>query len=271
MMEHLSQEVNYFVRSNPLLVQGKQEVSLFADRRKSGDSSPFSGNLALGGLSSWCPGLAQERRQRNIGFVLKIKNRPVFPHCFTYFWQRVFQPFLTCLVVRLEILTLRFLVRQSRFSKPSPNRVLRHDHLEFLLHDLMYPCYGPQVGLIPEVCRRLKNEVPEPLTAYLLQLPWASTPGLPVQASFSFILIAFNPSKQGSAVCAVRPCNLTDGKARRHYSLHSPYPHFIRRVSSVNHGDRLCSHTPFESRLMLHIYCDGPYDPVDEDVSGAAF
>ena len=69
MTEHLSQEVNDFIRSDPLLVQSKQEVSLLADRRKSGDPSSFSGNLTLGGLSSWCPGLAQERRQRNIGLV----------------------------------------------------------------------------------------------------------------------------------------------------------------------------------------------------------
>ena len=49
----------------------------------------------------------------------------------------------------------------------------------------MYPCYGPQIGLIAELCRRLKNEVPEALAAQLLQLPWPSTPDLPMQSIFS--------------------------------------------------------------------------------------
>ena len=259
MTEHLSQEVNDFIRSDPLLVQSKQEVSLLADRRKSGDPSSFSGNLTLGGLSSWCPGLAQERRQRNIGLVLKIENCPVFPHGFTHFRQRTLQPFLTSLVVRLEILTLRFLVCQSRFSKPSPNRVLRHDHLEFLLNNLMYPSHGPQVCLISEVCRRLKNQIPKPLAVHLPQLSWASAPNLPTQANFSLSLIAFEPPKQGSAVSTVCFRNVADREASTQHSLHCPCPHFVRRISSVNHGGRICRPILFESTLMLQIYCDEPY------------
>src|SRR5271166_6039378 len=116
MAQHVSQEVNHLVRSNPLLVQGKEEMSSSADRRKSGDSSPFSSDLTLGCLSARCPRLPQERCQRYVCLVLKIENRPVFPHCFSYSWQCVFQPFLTCLVIRLEVLTFRFLVRQSRLA-----------------------------------------------------------------------------------------------------------------------------------------------------------
>src|SRR5271157_4645775 len=170
MMQHVSQEVNHFLRSNPLLIQGEQEVSSLADRRKCGDSSPFSRDLTLGRLSAWCPRLPEERCQRNICLVLKIENCPVFPHCFPYFGQRVFQPFLTCLLIRLEVLTFRFLIRQSGFTKPSPDRILRHDDLQLRLHDLMYPCYCPQICFKPEPRRRLENEVPETLAAYVPQL-----------------------------------------------------------------------------------------------------
>src|SRR5580658_5573931 len=259
MIQHVSQEVNHLVRSNPLLIQGKQEVSSSADRRKGGDSSPFSSDLALGRLSARRPRLAQECRQRNVCLVLKIENRPVFPHCFAYFGQRVFQPLLACLLVCLEVLAFRFLVRQSRFAKPSPNSVLRHNDVQFRLHDLMYPCYGPQVCLIAELRRRLKNEVPEPVTVYVLQLPGASTSGLPVQPEFSALLIPSYPSKKSSAVCAVRPRHVANGEALTEHSLHSSRPNLIRRVYSMTHGDKLSRHTLSESRPMLQIYCGGPY------------
>src|SRR5271157_1537573 len=93
MIQHVSQKVNHLVRSNPLLTQDKQEVSSSANRRKGGDSSPFSSDLTLGCLSAWCPRLAQECRQRNVCLVLKIENCPVFPDCFAYLGQREFQPF----------------------------------------------------------------------------------------------------------------------------------------------------------------------------------
>jgi hypothetical protein len=115
----------------------------------------------------------------------------------------VFQPLLACLLVCLEVLTFRFLVRQSRFAKPSLDGVLRHNDVQFRLHDLMNSCHRPQVCLIAELRRRLKNEVPEPVTVYVLQLPRASTSGLPVQPRFPPLLKAFYPSKKGCAVCAV--------------------------------------------------------------------
>src|SRR3990172_5373762 len=99
MIEHVSQEVNDLVRSNPLLMQDKQEMPSPADRRKSSNSSTFSGDLTLRGLSAWCPRLAQKCRQGNVRLVLKVKNRPVFPHRFAYLGQRALQPFLTCLLV----------------------------------------------------------------------------------------------------------------------------------------------------------------------------
>src|SRR5580700_4094812 len=195
MIQHLSQEVNYLVGSNPLLMQGEEEVSLLAHRRQCGDSSPFSRDLTLGRLSAWRPRLAEERCQRNIRFVLKIENCPVFPHSFAYFGERVFQPFLACLGIRLEVLTFRLLIRQSCVTKPSPDRVLRHDDLQLLLDDLTYPCHRPQICFKSELCRRLENEVPKALAVYVSQLSRASASNLPMQPGFAMLLIAFNPPK----------------------------------------------------------------------------
>ena len=230
-----------------------------ADRRKGGDSSPFSGDLTFGCLSTWRPRLPEEGCQRNIRFVLKIENRSVFPHCFPYLGQRVFQPFLTCLLIRLEVLTFRFLVRQSCLTKPSPDRVFRHDDLQLRLHDLMYPCYGPEIRFKAELCRRLENEVPEALAVHSSQLPGASTSNLPTQSIFFISLIPLHPAKHGRAVCIVCPRNLTDGHALAQDSLHCACPNFIRRVSSVNHSDGLSRHKRPVSILMLQIYCDEPY------------
>ena len=265
MVQHLSQEVNDLVRSNPFLMQGEQEVSLPADRRKGGDSSPFASDLPLGCLSTWCPRLPEEGCQRNVRFVLKIENRPVFPHCFPYLGQCLFQPFLTCLLIRLEVLTFRFLVRQPCLTKPSPDRVPRHNDLQLRLYDLMYPCYGPKISFKSEPCRRLENEVPEALAVYSSQLPGPSAPNLPMQPSFSIPLVPFHPSKQGRAICIVCPRNLANGHALAQDCLHCSCPNFIRRVPSVTHSDGLSRHKRLASILMLQIYCDEPYDRLAHD------
>jgi len=80
------------------------------------------------------------------------------------------------------------------------------------------------------------------------------------QANFSLSFIAFEPSKKRGAVSIVCLRNVADREASTQHSLHRPCPHFIGRVSSVNHGGRICRPILFESTLMLQIYCDGPYN-----------
>jgi len=218
----------------------------------------FASNLPFGSLSSWCPSLAQKRRQRNIGFILKIKNRPVFSHRFTHFGQGVFPAILYEPYRPSQSTDVPVSGTSVPLPAPSPDRVLRHNDLESLLHNLMYPSHGPQVCFIAEVRSRLKNQLPEPLAVQLPQPPRASTSAPPVQARFSLLLIAFNPSKQRRAVGVVCRCNVTHSKAGGEDGLYRPYPHFVRRVSSVNHGGTICRHMLSESMPMLHIYCDGP-------------
>ena len=81
------------------------------------------------------------------------------------------------------------------------------------------------------------------------------------QANFSLSFIAFEPSKKRGAVSIVCLRNVADREASTQHSLHRPCPHFIRRVSPVNHGGIICRHTQLESTLMLQIYCDVPYQP----------
>ncbi len=259
MMQHLGQEVNHLVGGDPLLVQGEQQVPTFADRRKSSHTSAPSGDLCLGGLSPRCPGFAQERCQRHVCLVLKIQKRPVFPHRFSNLGQSIVHPFLTRLVVRLEILTFRFLVRESRFAKPSPNRVFRDGDLQFLLNHLMDPPYGPQVCFVPEMCGRLKNKVPQPFALQLFQLTRPSTSCLPVQAIFTLLSISLYPPKQGGTVCVISLRNFPGRKAAPNDGLHRANPNIESRISSLTHGDRLSRQTPFESTPMLQIYCGGPY------------
>src|SRR5271157_1346995 len=259
MIQHLSQEVNYLVRSNPLLMQGEEEVSSLAHRRQCGHSSPFSRDPPLGRLSAWRPRLAEERCQRNIRLVLKIENCPVFPHCLAYFGERIFQPFLACLGIRLEVLTFRFLIRQSCVTKPSPDRVLRHDDLQLLLYDLVYPCHCPQICFKPKLRRRLEDEVPKALAVYVSQLSGASASNLPMQPGFSMVLIAFNPPKNGTAIYIVCSRDLAERHVLANDSLHCSCPNLIRRVSSVKHSDGLSRYSRFTSRLTLQFYWDEPY------------
>ena len=167
MTQHLRQEVNHLVRSDPLLVQGEEEVSLSADCRKGRHSSSFSRNLPFGGLSSWCPCFAQKRRQRDIGFVLKIEISPGISARFHGLWA-AYSPTIPDEPCRPSRNTDALVSGTSvPLPQPSPDRVLRHNHLEFLLHNLMYPSHRPQVCFIPERCGRLKNQVPEPLVVHL--------------------------------------------------------------------------------------------------------
>ena len=239
-------------------MQGEEEVSLFAHRRQCRDSSTFSRDLTFGRLSAWRRRLAEERCQRNIRFVLKIENCPVFPHCFANFGESFLQPFLACLGVRLEVLTFRFLIRQSCVTKPSPDRVLRHDDLHFLLHDLMYPCHRPQICLKPELRRRLENEVPKALAVYVSKRSGASASSLSMQSASSVLLIPFHPPKNGTVIYIVCSRDLAECHVVAQDSLHCSCPNFIRRVSSVKHTDGLSRYSPFMSTRILQIFCDEP-------------
>jgi hypothetical protein len=117
MLEHLSQEMNHLVRRYPLLVQGRQQMPAFADCRERRDFSPLPRDLGLGGLAPRGPGFAQERRQRNVGLVLKVQDCSVFPHRVANRGQLVLDPFLSRRLVRLEILTFWFIDSQGPFRQ----------------------------------------------------------------------------------------------------------------------------------------------------------
>src|SRR3989337_115473 len=252
--------MNDFIRGNPFLVQSKQQMATSADCRNGGNSSALSADPRFGSLSPRRPRLAQERRQGNVRLVLKIQNRPVFPHGFADFWQFACQPFQACSVVRLEVLTFWFLVGEPRFPKPSPNRVLGDGDLQFLLNDLMDPRHSPQVCFIPNTGCRLKNDLPQLFAVQLRQLAWTPASRSPVQAVFSLLPIPLDPTKECRAIRTVSLRHLSDGKAMKKDSLHGANPNIVGRVPSLAHGGRLSRQVPCVSRSMLQIYCGEPYD-----------
>ena len=143
MLEHLSEKVNDFGGGNPFFMQSKHQVSASADGRHRGHAAALSGNFPFRRLTAWRPSFSQERCQRDVRLVLKIENRPVFLDRSADFRRLVSQPFPPRLLVNFVVLTLRFLVSQSRFSEPSPNRIPRNMNPVLNLKHLVQPSNGP--------------------------------------------------------------------------------------------------------------------------------
>src|SRR5580658_8070695 len=112
-LQHLSQKMDDLCRSDPFVEQVEQEPSLAAQGRHSRYTPSFASDRHTRRLAAYAPGLTQERRQRDVRFVLKIQNRPEFPHRLANLRHDRPQPFPASLLVGFEILPFRLLVGQT--------------------------------------------------------------------------------------------------------------------------------------------------------------
>jgi hypothetical protein len=112
--QKLIEEVNHLRRCNPLLMQDEEQASLRIDGRQRGHATAFPCDVFLGSLPARCPRLGQERRERDVAFVLKIQQRPVFLDRLADLGHLIAEPCFTLFVVLLKVLSLRLRVLSAR-------------------------------------------------------------------------------------------------------------------------------------------------------------
>ena len=126
MLQHLPEECDHFLRTDSFLMQFENEPSRSIDGGNRRNPSPLARYLLARRQSTRSPGLSQESSQRNIGFVLKIQQSPVFLHGFADFRSFRRHPFLTGFLVHFKILPFRLLVGQTGIPQSSPDGVMRN-------------------------------------------------------------------------------------------------------------------------------------------------
>src|ERR1700680_4835822 len=77
MSQHLTKKLHYFLGCDALIMQPKNQLATTRDRRHCRDATAFAGDSLLRGLPAWSPSFAQQRRQGDVRFVLKVQNRRV--------------------------------------------------------------------------------------------------------------------------------------------------------------------------------------------------
>ena len=236
--EHLPQELNDFIRCNPFSVQTEQKMPLPADSRHGCYAASFASNTLLWSFSSRRPGFAQEGRQRDIGFVLKIRNSPVFFDGLADLGNFLPHPFFSSLFVDFVVFAFRLLVSQACFAKSSPDGVLRYRDFIFLFDDGTQAPHRPEVGFITELGSRVENQFLKFFFVKFLQQARSPAARSTLQAICAFGIIASHPSKNSRAVRSIRSCNLSN----RHTVTNGFYrtkSNLIVGIVFLAHGEEL--------------------------------
>lgn len=240
MPQHLPEEVDHFRRGDPFVEQAKQHMSFAADCRHRGHAAPFAGHSCRRRLATRRPSLAQQGCQRNVRFVLKVQDGPVFLDLRANLRDIVLQPFFARLLVDLEVLPLRFLIRQADFTQPSPDRIQRDHGVVLGPQHLMHPTDGPQVGFKSERRRGLQDDVVPVISCKFRDLAWPTTAHSTLQPSAAIRFVPLSPTKQRGAIHAKRRGNARDTHAAPQ-SIHCFRANFNRRITARIHDERVVS------------------------------
>ena len=174
-LQHLEKKVYDLLRSDPFIMESKDQAATTRDRGHGRHAATLPGNFLLRRLATRCPGFSQQRCEGNIRFVLKIQDRVVLSHGGTDLRQLCAHPCLPLLLRQLEVLSFGLLIRQARFMQPPHDGLFRQEHMELRLNDLNQSPRGPEVCLISVLGGRSQNNACQSIRVEMLDLPWAST------------------------------------------------------------------------------------------------
>jgi len=196
MLQHLREKIDHFAGCNALFEQSKQQMPGLADGGHRCHAATFAGDLSFRCLAARCPCLAQKRGQRNVRFVLEIENRPVFLDTSANLGHFVASPFSPRFLVDFVVFSLRFLVRQSGFPQPSPNRVTRNGNVIPFLNHPMQAADGPQIRLISKRGRRPQNNLAKFILIQFVQFSRTTAARPALEAILTILLISSQPAMQ---------------------------------------------------------------------------
>src|SRR5271157_3931088 len=83
-LKHLRQELDDFLGTDSFVVKSEEKLSSTRNRGHCRHTTALSSHTLFRSLSAGCPGLTQERCQRNVRLILEVEDRFVFPHCAAY-------------------------------------------------------------------------------------------------------------------------------------------------------------------------------------------
>jgi hypothetical protein len=256
-LQHLVQETDDLRRANAFVKQAKEQPALATQGRHRRHAAPLPSYRHPRSLATHRPGLAQESRQRDVGFVLKVQNRPELPHYSADLWHFGSQPFLTSLLVYLEILPLRLLISQASVAQTPPDRIVGNPDLTNVLDYLLQASHGPEISLIPKVGGRKHYDLAQIVFVQVIQQSWSATTGSPLKTFRAIRLIVSDPPKQRRPINIKCGRNLANSQAPFH-SFHCANPNLKGRVPSLAHDQERTTIRSCPSRSMLQIYCDEP-------------
>src|SRR5580658_3995532 len=268
MPQHLPQKLDHFDRRYPLIVQSENQLASASNRRHSRYPAALAGHALFRRDSAWCPCLAQQCGQRDVGFILKVQNGPVFLDRSANFRQLVLPPCLAFFLRQFEILSLRLLIAQARFMEAAHHRLLRDQHAKLAPNDLDQSRRSPEICLKTKRRRRRhynRSQRSSVQTGNLARAPWDRSA---LQSPIPFGMEARQPAMQGSPV---GPIGLRDRRYRHalfENSSNRPRSNLVSRITqcqlrSVAHEEYCVQlHYPL-SIPMLQNYWNGLYqDPV---------
>src|SRR3989304_3526528 len=112
MGQHLGEKVDHLLRGDPFVVQAEKKLPAGGDCRLRRDTPTLSGDSLFRRLTTRGPGLPQQCRERDVGLVLEIQDRPVSADGGANSRHLTLYPLLTLLLRQFEVLSLLLLVRQ---------------------------------------------------------------------------------------------------------------------------------------------------------------
>src|SRR5262249_21616544 len=217
-----------FPRTNAFVKQAKQEPALATQCRHCRNTTSFACHGRPRRLPAHRPGLAQEGRQRDVRFLLKIQNSPEFPHYSANLRHFGSQPFLTSLFIDFKVLPLWLLIGQASISQPPPDRVLGYFDLTNILDHLLQTSHRPQVGFIAKIGSRKHDNLTQIVLTQIVQQSWPPAAGSPPQPLLPSCIIPSQPTKQCRATNIERVSHLANGKASFD-SIHCQHTNFKSR------------------------------------------
>ncbi len=230
MAEHLSQEIDYFVGCDSLLMQSKDQLATMRDGRHCRYSSARACHTLLRRAAHEPPRLTQQRRQRNVRFVLEVENCPVFPDRAANPRQFATSPFGSLFLGQLKILSLGLLIAQPSLVQSPQHRPFGQDNTELTSNYLDQSACRPKVGFIPKRGSRSQYHVHQSVRIEARKLSWTPRNRLSLQAGFPVSLKPLQPAMNRRTIRAVRLGDVCDHHAAINHCTNGPNPEIIRRI-----------------------------------------
>src|ERR1700682_925739 len=251
MSQHLTKKRNYLLGCDALIMQPKNQLATTRDRRHCRHAAAFARDGLLRSLAPWCPGLAQQCRQGDVRFVLKVQNCRVIAYRAANLWQLRERPCLAFLGRQFEILAFRLLITQARFVQPTHHGLIGDTDPKLPANDLDKAARGPKIGLESMLRCRGHNDRPQRFDAKTFHNAWTPRHSFAMQPFLALGTKPPDPAMKRDPIRTICPRNFRNGQALLKDSTNRQTTRFQRRVTHVT--KRSFAHDPSMSQSLSSV------------------